>query len=44
MSDVSHLNLGRFRMLQWKVRLAVAAALALAAVAADLDWLWQFGW
>jgi hypothetical protein len=31
-------------MLQWKVRLAVAAALLIAAVGADLEWLRQFGW
>jgi hypothetical protein len=31
-------------MLQWKVWLAVAAAVALAAAGADFDWLRQFGW
>lgn len=40
----SHLDLGRFSMFQWKVRLAVAAALALSAVGGDFDWLWHFGW
>jgi hypothetical protein len=37
-------DLGRSGMLQWKVRLAVAAALLLAVVGADFDWLRQFGW
>lgn len=31
-------------MLQWKVRLAVAATLVLAVVGGNLDWLWQYGW
>jgi hypothetical protein len=35
---------GGLGMLQWKVRLAVAAALLLAVVGADFDWLRQFGW
>jgi hypothetical protein len=38
------LTWGGLGMLQWKVRLAVAAALLLAVVGADFDWLRQFGW
>jgi hypothetical protein len=31
-------------MLQWKVRLAVPAALLLSATGGCWDWLLQFGW
>lgn len=31
-------------MLQWKVRMAVSAALLVAAAGGCWDWLRQFGW